>query len=185
MAQVIPFEEQAVASLRRKLGAVESANADLMAFARGHSGAVTAIHQAVLAAISADSLGEALAVATDEWPALLAIDQVAVALDVGGKGFRADHHGLHRVDAALVRRAIPAGEPIRLESVGTGHPLFGDKAHLLRGQALIALDAQEVRGLLLLGQRSAASMGGRHGEQLLEFLGASLAAIIRRWTLTG
>ena len=52
MGTLIQFEEKAVASLRRKLGAAESANADLIAFARGHSGAVAAIHHAVLAAIT-------------------------------------------------------------------------------------------------------------------------------------
>ena len=40
MATVIPFEERAVAHLRERLGAVEEANQDLIAFARGHSGAV-------------------------------------------------------------------------------------------------------------------------------------------------
>ena len=45
MATVIPFEERAVAHLRERLGAVEEANQDLIAFARGHSGAVTSIHR--------------------------------------------------------------------------------------------------------------------------------------------
>ena len=53
MATVIPFEERAVARLRDRLGAAEEANQDLIAFARGHSGAVASIHQAVLAAIGA------------------------------------------------------------------------------------------------------------------------------------
>ena len=37
MATVIPFEERAVAHLRQRLGAVEEANQDLIAFARGDS----------------------------------------------------------------------------------------------------------------------------------------------------
>jgi hypothetical protein len=36
------------------VGAAEGANQDLIAFARGHSGAVASIHSAVLAAIEAD-----------------------------------------------------------------------------------------------------------------------------------
>ena len=39
MGRVISFEERAVATLRDRLGAAESANEDLIAFARGHSGA--------------------------------------------------------------------------------------------------------------------------------------------------
>ena len=56
MATVIPFEERAVAHLRERLGAVEEANEDLIAFARGHSGAVASIHNAVLATIDADGI---------------------------------------------------------------------------------------------------------------------------------
>lgn len=184
MGTLIQFEEKAVASLRRKLGAAESANADLMAFARGHSGAVTAIHQAVLAAMAADSLQSVLDTASSEWPVLLGIDSVAIALDVGGKGFRADARGIERVEPAMIRRATPS-DGVSIETVGHGHPLFGAHAPALRGQALVALDAGEVQGLLLIGQESAAPMGDRHAAQLLEFLGASLAAIIRRWTLNG
>ena len=44
MAKVIPFEERAVAHLRERLGEAVEANQDLIAFARGHSGAVASIH---------------------------------------------------------------------------------------------------------------------------------------------
>ena len=44
MATVIPFEERAVAHLRERLGEAQEANEDLIAFARGHSGAVASIH---------------------------------------------------------------------------------------------------------------------------------------------
>ena len=39
MGKVISFEERAVATLRDRLGAAESAKEDLIAFAQGHSGA--------------------------------------------------------------------------------------------------------------------------------------------------
>ena len=56
MGRVIQFEERAVAHLRQRLGAAEEANQDLIAFARGHSGAVSAIHEAVLAAIDSEGV---------------------------------------------------------------------------------------------------------------------------------
>jgi uncharacterized protein YigA (DUF484 family) len=56
MARVISFEERAVATLRDRLGAAESAKEDLIAFAQGHSGATASIHQAVLALMRADGL---------------------------------------------------------------------------------------------------------------------------------
>ena len=104
MATVIPFEERAVAHLRERLGAVEEANQDLIAFARGHSGAVTSIHEAVLAAIEADSVEALLHVVTQEWPLILGIDAVALSLIVGDQGFRADGNGVQLVDPQILRR---------------------------------------------------------------------------------
>src|SRR5215217_7396271 len=106
MGRVIPFEERAVAHLRQRLGAVEEANQDLLAFARGHSGAVASIQEAVLAALEADSIESLLHIVTQEWPLILRIDAVALSLIVGGQGFRADGEGVQRVEPKLLVRAI-------------------------------------------------------------------------------
>src|SRR5438128_7602818 len=106
MATVIPFEERAVAHLRQRLGAVEEANQDLIAFARGHSGAVASIHEAVLAAIDAEGLDHLLHVVTQEWPLILGIDAVALALSAGKTAFRADAGGVQFVTPALLNRSI-------------------------------------------------------------------------------
>src|SRR4051794_41726680 len=76
MGKVIHFEERAVAHLRERLGAAEEANQDLIAFARGHSGAVSSIHSAVIAAMEADGVDALLHVITQEWPLILGIDAV-------------------------------------------------------------------------------------------------------------
>src|SRR3982750_5005890 len=106
MATVIPFEEHAVARLRERLGEAQEANQDLVAFARGHSGAVATIHSAVLAAMEADGVDALLHVVTQEWPLILGIDAVAIALVVGDKGFRADGNGVQTVEARLLERTI-------------------------------------------------------------------------------
>src|SRR3954468_5590266 len=102
MATVIPFEERAVAHLRERLGEAREANEDLIAFARGHSGAVASIHSAVLAAIEADGVDALLHVVTQEWPLILGIDAVALALVVGDKGFRADGNGVQLVEPKIL-----------------------------------------------------------------------------------
>ena len=108
MGMVIPFEERAVATLRQRLGAAEEANQDLIAFARGHSGAAASIHEAVLAAIEAEGAEALLHVVTQEWPLILRIDAVALSLIVGDKGFRADGGGVQVVDPKILRRSIDA-----------------------------------------------------------------------------
>src|SRR5215208_2402454 len=101
MATVIPFEERAVAHLRERLGAVVEANEDLIAFARGHSGAVASIHSAVLAAIDAEGLDHLLHIVTQEWPLILGLDAVALALVAGPTAFRADASGVQFVSPPL------------------------------------------------------------------------------------
>jgi uncharacterized protein YigA (DUF484 family) len=185
MATVIPFEERAVAHLRQRLGAVEEANQDLIAFARGHSGAVASIHAAVLAAVETDSIDGLLHVVTQEWPLILGIDAVALSLIVGDQGFRADGGGVQIVEPAILKRAIDSVDGVDMRTVERGHPLFGPACDLIRAEALIRVDSEPPLpcGLLALGQRAELSLDARHGSELLMFLGRSLAAMIRKWLI--
>ena len=183
MATVIPFEERAVAHLRERLGEAREANEDLIAFARGHSGAVASIHEAVIAAIETDSVEGLLHVITQEWPLILGIDAVALSLIVGDKGFRADGSGIQLVEPSILRRAIDAIDGVEMRKVERGHALFGPACDLIRAEALIRIDCEPPlpTGLLALGQRAELSLDGRHGSELLMFLGRTLAVMIRKW----
>lgn len=187
MGKVISFEERAVATLRDRLGEAESAKQDLIAFARGHSGATAAIHAAVLALIEADSLDALFDVVRHDWPLLLGLDHAALALVADGKGFRVEAGYIGTVEPKIVDRAIGRLEPVTMRTVDCGHPLFGTAAKDIRSEALILLPAATPLpyGVLLLGQRDAASLDNRHGAQLLGFLGASLGAMLRRWLMNG
>lgn len=185
MGSVIQFEERAVAALRDRLGAAETARADLIAFARGHSGAVSAIHSAVVAALEADSIDALLHVVTQEWPLILGIDAVALSLIVGDQGFRADCNGVQMVEPQILRRAIEQVDGVEMRTVERGHPLFGPACDLIRAEALIRIDCEPPlpTGLIALGQRTTQSLDARHGSELLMFLGRSLGAMIRRWLI--
>ena len=183
VGQLIHFEERAVARLRERLGAAEEANEDLIAFARGHSGAVASIHAAALAAVEAQSVEALLDVVTRDWPLILGIDAAAVALAVGERGFRADSTGIERVNPRFVERMVAAVPPVEVRSVGSGHPLFGLVASgQIRAEALIRIDAQArfPCGLLALGQRAELEIDSSHGSELLLFLGQIVAAALRR-----
>jgi uncharacterized protein YigA (DUF484 family) len=182
MGRVIQFEERAVAHLRERLGAAQEANEDLIAFARGHSGAVASIHEAVIAGLEADGFEALLHVVTQEWPLILGIDAVALALIIGEQGFRADGNGVQVVAPKMLSRAIAQVDAVDLRTVERGHPLFGPACDLIRAEALIRVDCDPPLpcGLLAIGQRTALSLDARHGSELLMFLGRSLAAMIRR-----
>jgi len=186
MGRVISFEDRAVASLRDRLGQAESARADLLAFARGHSGAVASIHRAVLAAMEAGSLDDLLTVVTYDWPTMLGLDSVVLALVVGDQAFRADRHGVQMLARPIVNRALASLGAVELRNVERGHPLFGSDAEGVRSEALVRIDsaAPLPYGLLILGQHGSQTLDTPHGANLLLFLGQSLAAMIRRWTMT-
>src|SRR4029077_16366459 len=98
MGSVISFENHALANLRARVAEVEEANQDLIAFARGHSGAVASIHEAGLAAIDAEGFDHLIHIVTQLWPQILGLDAVAMALFAGDRGMRADASGLQFVE---------------------------------------------------------------------------------------
>lgn len=185
MGTVINFEERAVATLRARCVAAEEANQDLIAFARGHSGAVSSIHEAVLATVEAEGLDHLIHIVTQEWPQILGLDAVSVALHVGGRGMRADASGLHPVDPHVIQRYAAEVEGVVLRGVERGHPLFGPACSLIRAEALVRLDSDPPlpNGLLALGQRSEQGFETRHGSELLMFLGRVLTRCMGRWLI--
>lgn len=185
MGTVIDFETGAVASLRERAVRAEEDRQDLLAFGQGHAGATEAIHAAVLSAIEAEGLDHLLHVVTQQWPDILGVDAVALALYVGDVAIRADVSGMQFVERGLVEKAALDIDGVVLRAVGRGHPLFGPAALPLRAEALIRLDnvAPLPSGLLALGQRQHQDIDGQHGAELLRFLGDSLARLIGKWLL--
>ena len=185
MGRVISFENHALANLRARVAAAEEANQDLIAFARGHSGAVASIHEAVLAAIEAEGLDHLIHVVTQEWPQILGLDAVAMALWTGETGVRADASGLQFVDPRLLEKSVKGFDGVLLRGCERGHPLFGPACELIRAEALIRLTSEPPlpNGLLALGQRNPQSFDTRHGSELLLFLGRVLARSMGRWLI--
>lgn len=185
MGTVIDFETGAVAKLQQRVAQAEEDNRDLLAFARGHSGATQAIHDAVLAAISADGLDHLLHIVTRQWPEILRVDAVSLALFVGDTGLRADISGMQFVERRLIEKSADTVSGIVLRQCTKGHPLFGPAGTHIRAEALIRLDNEVPlpSGLLLLGQRESQEMETHHGADLLGFLGDSLARLLGRWLL--
>jgi hypothetical protein len=185
MGTVIDFETGAVAHLQRRVAQAEEDNRDLLAFAHGHSGATAAIHSAVLAAIEADGLDHLLHIVTQQWPDILGVDAVSLALYVGDRGVRADISGMQFVERQIIEKTAGEIEGVLLRACEKGHPLFGPSSALVQAEALVRLDnaAPLPSGLLALGQRESERFETEHGADLLRFLGDSLARLIGRWLL--
>ena len=107
--------------------------------------------------------------------------------EAGRRGFRVESELVGTVEPRIVDRAIARLAPVTMRAVDCGHPLFGSAARDMRSEALVLLSSEAPLpyGILLLGQKDAASLDNPHGTQLLGFLGASLGAMLRRWLQAG
>lgn len=184
MGTVHSLDSPNLARLREQLGAAEQARDELIAFARGHSGAVASIHRAVLAILEAGDRSIA-DIVTCDWPQILGIDAASLVIVRGEQGVLASSAGTHPVDPALVRRTLGADAPLVMRSVERGHPLFGAVAKDIRAEALIRFDGPSAGtwGVLLLGQIDALPVDPKRGAELLLFLGRSLGAMIGAWPI--
>ena len=182
MGSVHNFEDRAVARLRARLGAAEEANQDLIAFARGHHGTVSAIHRAVLAVMESPHLAALTETVTHHWPAVLNIDHCALAFPNEPGAVHATRDSVAALDPVILSRAAAALPAVTVRDVARGHPLFGTNCTAIRAEALVRIDlASGERGLLLLGQCRSPGLADCGGNELLRFLGQSLAAMIGRW----
>lgn len=182
MGTVMDFETGAVAQLQRRVAQAEEDNRGLLAFARGHSDTTAAIHDAVLAAIAAEGLDHLLHIVTQQWPDILGVDAVSLALYVGESGERADISAMQFVERRLIEKAAMDINGVVLRDCNRGHPLFGPASDYIRAEALVRLDnAQPLpSGLLALGQQDSQGIETQQGAELLRFLGDSLARLLGR-----
>ncbi|MEO7654435.1 MAG: DUF484 family protein [Sphingomicrobium sp.] len=171
-----------MAQLRARLGAAEEVNQDLIAFAQGHWGAVASIHRAVLAIVAAETIEELYQTVAHDWPAILGIDSASLVLADRQSGSLGTRYGIQPIDPAIVRTTLAGLARVTMREVTRGHPLFGADCAAIRSEALIRLDCGDshAAGLLLLGQTAPIGIEDSRGLDLLQFLGASLAAMIGR-----
>lgn len=185
-AKIIDFHAQALGRLRARVAALDEANADLLAYARGHTGAVAQIHAAALAALDADGLDHLIHVVTQDWVDILAVDAVGLALATSGQAIRASAQGLQFLDPASLGDWFERGPVVTLRGVERGSAVFGPAAELIRSEALVRLTpkAPLPAGVLALGARRAHNFEGNNGGELLAFLGSVVSRMIARWLLS-
>lgn len=172
-----------VQSLRQRIAEVEQTNGELLAFARGHSGAANAIHEAVLAIMEAETLETFAAVIARDWPVLLGVDSVALAWSADGAAFAADRHGLRPFEPRMVVRMAGMDRAVTIRQVDRGHPLFGQEAESIQAEIAIRLAGARGIGLILLGEHKATAIDAPAASRLLRFLGRAASVILERWSL--
>ena len=168
-------------TLQQRMAEAEETNRDLIAFARGHAGVTAAIHEAVLAALTASDRAALATIVTRDWPVLLDVDAVAFAWADEAGAVAADLDGMRSFEPRLVARMAGMDRAVTVRAVGRGHPLFGADAEHIRAEVLVRLEGAEGIGLLLLGQFTGSASHTPAGERLLRFLGRAASVMLERW----
>lgn len=181
--KVVDFQTEALGRLRKQVAALGEEREEILSFARGHQGAASQIHAAVLAALDADGLDHLIHTITADWVDILGMDAVALLLDAGRQQVRATTTGMQLLKGADFRKMMPGDAPVVLEATPNGAPAFGPAATLIGSQALIRLGLPKPlgSGILALGSRQAHSFDGVSSTSLLVFLGAVVERCLTRW----
>jgi hypothetical protein len=91
---------------------------------------------------------------TQEWPLMLNVDAVAMALFVGTRAFARTRVGLQFVDARIVRKSIGDFQACCCAASSAGIRCSGRLSELIRAEALVRLDCEAPlpSGMLALGK---------------------------------
>lgn len=181
--RVIDFQLEAISRLKAQVTALGSSNAELLAQSRGVADADQRLFAAVLAAMDADGLEHLIHIVTADWVDMLGMDAVVLALESGGQRFNLTASGIQLLAADGLVALLPHGQPLRIESVDRGVPLFGPLAPLVRRQALVRFGGSGARpaGLLALGTRQPEALSLHGGSVGLLFLAQVVERCIDRW----
>ena len=190
MGRVIQFEERAVATLRERLGAAE------IGARRPCSPSRAAIRARwrrsiarCIAALEADSF-DALARTSSrsEWPAMLGLD--CGRAGAGRRRAGVSHRrarGRAAASRRLIDRALAAGRRSRAAQ-GRARPSLvrpGRRADPRRSPGRASTPTRLIRAACCCSARRGDDADASdQGAQLLQFLGAALGAMLRRWATT-
>lgn len=148
--------------------------AALVAARRAEAKLAERARRAVLALLPARSAAEVVEVVEGEWPAILGVDVVSLALE--GRSTL----GLRRLPRGFVRRTLgPAGALLR-DRPAEREAIHGEAAALVAADALARFTLGGAAGLVAFGWREAERGGLASGAETYAFLARVLEACFAR-----
>lgn len=177
------FQRYRLAKLQDDYLQLQAEHDDLLDLMQEHLQRQNRFHAAMLALMDAPDFFSMLQLVGHEFPALLEQEAVGFFLEAGGWLDMGDYDGLRVVAPGVVNRWLNGGETV-LEEVSTGSPdIFGDKADLVRSQALVRITLREGMppGLLALGHRDPMHYATDLATEQVECLGSVIERVMRKW----
>lgn len=194
-ANIVDLRGIAMDRLEARLDRLEDTHRSVIAAAYDNLAGTNQIHRAILRLLDPTDFESLLADLNGPIAETLGVGTVrlvlesrdtAAATEMAGWGhvLRIAEPGFaDRYSGAATAPDVPR-RPITLRQVEGADPaLFGDQAHAIRSEAVIALDlgAGRLPGLLVLGSEDPDQFGPMQGTDLLAFFGGVFERTMRRW----
>ncbi len=183
--RVLDMQQFTIERLQTTLGKMRAHEGDLSLAVHDNRSSLSRVHAAILALCEPGALDDLVAVITDELPAILEADAVAICVE-------GDETQLGPLPAApgvcLVATgtadAVMGKDEVRLVNDPTAaNTAFGVIAASIQSSALLRLQLGRPRrsAFVALGSRDAARFEPGQGTELLAFLGEALSRRLREW----
>ncbi len=186
--RVRDFQHYMLAKLQNDYLVLKGEHDDLMDLMQEHLQRQARLNAAITALMDAKDFNETLSLIGLEFPVLLEHEGVGFFLEAGGWLDQGDYNGLRVVPPGYVGRWLP-GRDILLEEIegGASPDLYGDRAEMVRSQALVRLTLREglPPGLLALGHGDPLHYATGLATEQIECLAAVIERCLRKWLVGG
>jgi uncharacterized protein YigA (DUF484 family) len=182
---VVDLRGMALARLEARHARLEATHREVIAAAYDNLAGASQVHRAILALMAAPGRDALLDAVARTLPEMLRIATAHVVIEGGGGHPAIRTAAAGTVDAELGGAEGEAASRVRLrlrDGAATGEALHGPRAGELRSEAVLRLDLGPGAppALLALGAADEDRFRPGQGTDLLAFLGAALAVLLRR-----
>ena len=181
---VVDFQRYMVTRLQGDLDLMAVENNALVHTARANAQSQSRIHNAVLALIGAGSLGELVEILTGDLAVMLDVDAIAMTVEATGNEVPCvAASGIRIVEQGAIDKWLGRRDVVLRGAIAGDPAIYGPAAGLIRSEALLRLSisARTPVGMLAFGSRERDLFQESQGTELISFLGAVIARLIRAW----
>jgi hypothetical protein len=180
---VVDLQRFMVDRLQSEVARLTNTQGELIAATRSNMSSQAQVHEAILAAMDAESLEHFSHIVTQEFRDILGIDVVSLCLE-GTPPDALERGGAATLEPGAVDELIGPERAILLRpECGETLAVFGPAAELVRSDALVRvpLDENGPAALLAFGSREIDRFHAGQGTELLGFLAQVVGRCLARW----
>jgi uncharacterized protein YigA (DUF484 family) len=157
---------------------------ELLETARANMNNYARIQTAVLVLLEAESFEEFISVLTQDYPTLLDVDTVSVAIEATSKEVPfISHAGMRFLRKGTVNQILGKGDALLQGNINGSEEIFGPGAGLVKSQALLRLEISEntPAGIIAFGSRDPEAFSPDQAIDQIGFLAQVVERCFRLW----